>query len=266
MKISDWVAHQLTIGKYSFTLQQISNSLPDKSRAAVTAALGRLVAKGVVASMHKGFYIIIPPSYQNMGVLPPVLFLDSLMDYLQRPYYLSLLSAAALHGAAHQQPQQYFVCTVLPSMRPTSKKGIKIKYVSKRKFPDSHILPKKTETGYVKVSDALLTCLDLLAYNKIIGGLNRAAAVIHELSEEIKPEEIGSDIFDLAAIVNIQRLGYLWQHVCDRTKLADRLYDILKRRYPLLKKNKLCYYSKGKSMNNKNRWQIVANLSIEIDL
>ncbi len=266
MKVSDWVAHQLTIGRYSFTLEQISNSLPDKSRLSITAALGRLVAKGVVVSIHKGFYIIVPPHYQQMGVLPPVLFLDSLMDYLQRPYYLSLLSAAALHGAAHQQPQQDYVCTILPSMRPTAKKGIRIRYICKRKFPDSHILQKKTETGYIKVSDALLTCLDLLAYNRNVGGLNRVATVIYELSEEIKTEEIGPDIFDLAAIANIQRLGYLWQNICNRPILADRLYEILKERHPLLKRHKLCTYCKGKSRNIKNRWQIMINFSLEIDL
>jgi predicted transcriptional regulator of viral defense system len=223
------------------------------------------VDKNKIISISKGFYIIIPPAYQNMGILPPVLFMDDLMDYLERPYYISLLSAAALHGAAHQQPQVYFVCTTLPSMRETQKKGIRIKYVSKRNFPQLHIVQKKTESGFVKLSDPVLTCLDLIQYYKTIGGLNRAATIINELSEEINGHESVSDIFQLASHATIQRLGYLWEYVCDQPALADALFRVVKENRSTLKAYKLDPAREDDKQKQANRWKIIVNTEIEID-
>ena len=38
-----------------------------------------------------------------------MLWIDDLMRFHHVPYYVGLLSAAALHGAAHQQPQEFQV-------------------------------------------------------------------------------------------------------------------------------------------------------------
>ncbi|MEF8985500.1 MAG: type IV toxin-antitoxin system AbiEi family antitoxin [Bacteroidales bacterium] len=67
----------------------------------------------------------MPPEYSSRGVLPPVLFIHQLMQYIGKSYYIGLLSAAALHGAAHQQPQEFFVVTS-SKQAPTKKKGLKI--------------------------------------------------------------------------------------------------------------------------------------------
>lgn len=142
-KISEWVNQQLAIGSFSFSLKHLHTVLPEKSDISIKFALNRLVDKGNIISISKGFYIIIPPAYQNFGILPPAMFMDDLMKYLNRPYYISLLTAAAMQGASHQQPQVHFVCTTLPSMRDSYKRGLHIKYVSKRNFPASHIIQKR---------------------------------------------------------------------------------------------------------------------------
>ena len=264
-KISDWVNQQLALGKYSFTLAYLHDKMPDKSDNSIKLALKRLVDKNKIISVYKGFYIIIPPAYSNLGFLPPSMFIDDLMEYLRRPYYISLLSAAALHGAAHQQPQIHFVCTTLPSMRNTNKKGVHIKYVSKRDFPEAHIMQKKTESGYVKLSDPILTCLDLINYQKTIGGLNRAATVINELSEEISEDEITSGILNLTPFANIQRLGYLWEYECEQAGLSDALFKIIKKSSRLLKSYKLNPAVDLQKQKKKNRWKINVNTKIEID-
>jgi len=264
-KISDWVNQQLALGKYSFSLDYLRETMPDKSDNSIKLALKRLVDKNKIVSVYKGFYIILSPQYFNMGFLPPSMFMDDLMNYLKRPYYVSLLSAAALHGAAHQQPQTHFVCTTLPSMRNTNKKGVQIKYVSKRNFPESNIIKKKTESGYVNVSDPILTSLDLINYQKIIGGLNRAATVINELSEEISRDKISSDILNLTPCAHIQRLGYLWEYECGQTGLANALFDILKQLRRPLKNHKLNPAMDMQRQKHSNRWKINANSKIEID-
>ncbi len=265
IKISDWINQQLARGKYSFTLAYLHANLPDKSYISIKLALKRLVDKNKIISVSKGFYIIIPPAYQNMGILPPAMFMADLMGYLKKPYYISLLSAASLYGAAHQQPQLHFVCITLPSMRDTHKKGIQIKYVSKRNFPESHLIQKKTESGYVNLSDPILTCLDLINYYKTIGGFNRAATVINELSEEINNDEIVSSILQLSSCANIQRLGYLWEYECAQQGLSDALFRIIKKSSASFKTYKLSSSKVLQKQEIKNRWNINVNTKIDID-
>ena len=265
IKISDWVNQQLSRGKHSFTLAYLHDKMPDKSNNSIKLALRRLVDKNKIVSVYKGFYMIIPPTYFNMGFLPPSMFIDDLMEYLGRPYYISLLSAAALHGAAHQQPQTHFVCTTLPSMRKTNKKGVQIKYVSKRDFQESHIIQKKTESGYVNVSDPVLTCLDLINYQKTIGGFSRAATVINELSEEINDDELTSGILNLSPCANIQRLGYLWEYECKQAGLSNALFELLKESHRSLKSYKLNPSMDLQNQKINNRWKINVNTKIGID-
>ena len=265
IKILNWIDKSLANGQFCFTSKLIDRHLPIKSKVALKRKLDRLVAKGKIVSIHKGFYIIISPAYQNMGILPPEMFMDDMMGYLKRPYYISLLSAASLHGAAHQQPQVHFVCTTLPSMRDTNKNGMQIKYVSKRNFPESHLIQKKTESGYVNLSDPILTCLDLINYYKTIGGFNRAATVINELSEEITDNEVTYSILQLAKNANIQRLGYLWEYECGQVGLANALFKIVKEPLRSFKTYKLNPSRDLQKQIIKNRWKINVNIEIEID-
>lgn len=265
IKISDWVEQQLINGRYTFALSYLQECMPGKSDESLKAALKRLVGKKKIISIYKGFYIIIPPSYSNYGIIPPSMFLDDLMTYLNRPYYISLLSAAAMHGAAHQQPQSYFVCTVLPSMRKTRKNGLEVKYVSKRVFPNSHIKRIKTESGYVSVSDPVLTCLDLINYNKTVGGLNRVVTVIYELSEEINKKQMTSDVLSLAPVTNLQRLGYLWEYECGQKGLSDILFNSLESAPISLKSCKLLPSGNFNEQSLLNRWKVNVNQIIELD-
>jgi len=109
INVSAWVEDLEKKGRNSFSLLQLEEELPDCSEIAIKSALKRLSKKGKIVSIHKGFYLIISAPYANRGILPAALFMDSFMNYLQRPYHVGLLSAAALYGAAHQQPQEYFV-------------------------------------------------------------------------------------------------------------------------------------------------------------
>ena len=117
--------------------------------------------------------------------------MDNLMKYLNRPYYVGLLSAAALYGAAHQQPQEYFVITDFPVLRPSHKKGLKVNFISKSKSNiESRLLKeRKTESGYLKVSSPVLTASDLVQFEKRSGVITRVASVLNELVEEMDPKE-----------------------------------------------------------------------------
>jgi len=60
------------------------------------------------------------------------------------------------------------------------------------------------------VSNPLLTCIDLINYHKSIGGLNRVATIVNELSEEVDINNINLSIFDIGQKADLQRLGFLW--------------------------------------------------------
>lgn len=264
-RIEPWVNKQLAKGKYSFALDDLRSSMPDWSETAIKFALLRQAKKGRILSAHKGYYIIIPPQYSSKGVLPPALFIDSLMKSLNRPYYVSLLNAAALHGAAHQQPQEFFVATGFPVMRPTLKKGVKINYISIKHFPEKLLEKRKTESGYINVSNAALTATDLLQFEKRIGGLNRAATVINELAEAIHEDSFNVDLLQHADVTAMQRLGFILENVCEKPDLSDALFNAMKKQKLSFLRIPLKRGKPMKGFSSANRWNVVVNTEIEID-
>lgn len=84
------------------------------SLVAARAALRRLARKAAIAPPARGFHVIIPPEYRRLGCLPPEQFIPQLMAARGLVYYVSLLSAAKLHGAAHHRPQQFQVMVERP--------------------------------------------------------------------------------------------------------------------------------------------------------
>lgn len=162
IRVRSWVENLQSQGKYAFSLAYMEEQLPGFSPIAIKSALSRLTKKGLIISIHKGYYLIIPPQYKSKGILPPSLYLDTLMKDLNRSYYLALLNAAAYHGASHQQPQEFFVVTTLPVLRATQKKGLKVNYISKTAVPENLLETKKTEAGYLKISNPVLTATDLI--------------------------------------------------------------------------------------------------------
>lgn len=95
-------------GQYVLTRVRALDEL-GVSDQALKKAVRRLVAKRRLAVPRRGFFVIIPLEYREAGAPPPSWFIDELMRFCGRQYYVGLLSAAALYGAAHQQPQEFQV-------------------------------------------------------------------------------------------------------------------------------------------------------------
>ena len=264
INLEQWTDILLSKGKHSFSLAELKIAYPGLSDIALKYSLLRLSKKKKILSIVKGYYLIISPQYLSRGIMPPDLFIDSLLKYLNRPYYVGLLNAASYYGASHQQPQEFFVFTRFPVMRPTQKKGIRINYISKNEIDEELLEQKKTETGYLKVSNALLTAFDLVQYDKRIGGLNRAATVLSELVEEIKPEAIQSKIIYRIQVSTIQRLGYIIDVILQNDLLSSALYNIASKEKFLRIPLKSAAPVKGYSYNDK--WKIVINTEIETDI
>lgn len=266
IRILTWIELLQSKGAFAFSLESAKNELPGYTEIALKRALSRLSEKGKIISVYKGYYLILSPQFALKGILPPSLFLDAFFQFLKRPYYVSLLNAAAFHGAAHQQPQEYYVMTNFPAMRATQKKGMKINYVSIDKIPEKLLEKRKTEAGYLAVSSPLLTATDLVQFERRIGGLNRAATVLFELMEVLKPSDFNDDILAHAAVTTLQRLGYLLEFACSNTTLSDALYKSMKKNKSRLFRIPLKASAPTKGFSSDNRWNVIVNTEIEIDL
>lgn len=266
-RLEYWVEECLSKGKMAFSLTELKSNFSKDSDISLKRQLDRLSEKGKVVSILKGYYIIIPPQYATKGILPPTMFIDGLMKYLGRNYYVGLLNAAALFGASHQQPQEYFVVTEYPVLRTTIKKGLKINYISTGQFPTiSLIEQKKTDVGYISISIPLLTAIDMIKYEKKIGGLSRASTVIGELVESINKKDISLDLINHANISTIQRFGYILEEILAENELAEKLFTICKN----AKKKFYLIPLKASGIKDDRliiniRWKLKINTEIEID-
>jgi len=265
-KIKDYVLDLQKRGILTFTLDEVREHFPSFSAIAIKSALKRISGSGEVMSVWRGFYTIIPVGYALRGVLPPELYIDSLMKWLRHKYYVGLLSAAAYHGAAHQQPQVFSVVVTPPVLRDTVKKEIRINFINTSKeIPQTWLKPFRAESGDFWVSTPELTAADLVTYQKEIGGLSRASTVLYELTEVLDFRRLDKAFFSFVPNTTIQRLGYLLECVLEQSKLADVLYakaqtHKCKFQRILLKTGK----EKGDSVVD-TRWKIIVNEQIEVD-
>ena len=222
----------------------------------------QIQAKKHIAQIRKGFYAIITPEYSKQGILPYHLYIDDLMKSLNKPYYVALLSASALYGAAHQQPMEYFVIAQTPAPRSINSKKLKISFLSKNTWEQDDIINKTTDAGYINVSSPELTALDLLAYLEKMG-LNRVTTVLHELAQSIKVSSLSRTIKKYPNTPVIQRLGYIMDKVLDEKKIAEVLLKSLKDRNvsPVLLSTQ-----KPKNGELDETWKVIINMEIESDL
>jgi predicted transcriptional regulator of viral defense system len=265
LSIGQWLDILQGRGVLSFSVEQLKQEIVGHTDIAIKRALSRLSSMGKIVSIHKGYYLILPPQYSIKGVLPPQLYLDAFMRHLKRTYYVSLLNAAAYHGASHQQPQEYFVTTTFPVIRPTQKKGLKINYVCIKEIPLSLLEMRKTEAGYLTISNAALTACDLVQFEKRIGGLQRAVSVLEELVEVIQPTDFTTALLKHAHVTTLQRLGYLVELMGGHQALAEGLFESMKREKMTLFRIPLKSSKNAKGFSSDNRWKVIVNNEIDLD-
>jgi predicted transcriptional regulator of viral defense system len=182
------------------------------------------------------------------------------MKSLDKPYYVGLLSAAALHGAAHQQPMGYTVITQSPA--PRSIDRLKIVFFSRQDFLQDGIIQKKTPAGYINVSSPELTALDFFDYIHKFG-INRITTVLQELAEAMKPAPLLKIARKYPNTAAIQRLGYILEQEASAEKLSDSLWKALNERtcFPVPLSPQ-----KEKRGEIDGKWKIIKNMKIESDL
>lgn len=247
-------------GRYHFTTKEVQRAL-QVSVPATRAALRRLQQHGEIADPYRGFHVIVPPEYRKLGCLPADQFIPQLMEYLGEYYYVALLSAAELHGAAHHRPQTFQVMVARNRASITCGET-RVQFVARRDLAKTPTVEKNTPRGRLRVSSPAATALELVGYADQCGGLDNVASVLAELVEVLEP----SALLDAARgcpIAWAQRLGYL----LDLTKhdgLANPLADYVRAHAtvvaPLVRKKSITRAPRAE------RWRLAINASVEPDL
>lgn len=259
--VKEFIDRLQSRGRYSFEKKEIIKEL-NISPGALKKALSRLEEKNRIVMIRRGFYAVVPLEYRESGILPPSWFIHQLMDVLKLPYYVGLLSAAALEGASHQQPQQFQVITER-QIRPILVKGLSIKFILKKDFPGGEELKQlKTRTGYMWISEPELTAIDLLHYVSPSGGMNHVSTILLELGEKIRVARLARTAKKEKNLVYVQRLGYILDHIGHNDKTVKLAHWIQE------KKPGRVLLDPGKPKVNtefNEKWFVFVNRELEVD-
>ncbi|UZJ36855.1 type IV toxin-antitoxin system AbiEi family antitoxin [Prosthecochloris sp. SCSIO W1103] len=260
MKLSQYIDDLQAKGSYCFSGEEVDVAL-ESSTVATRAALRRLKQHGAIAMPFRGFYVIVPPEYRQMGCLPANQFIPELMEYLKEPYYAGILSAGEFYGAAHQRPQAFQVVTE------HSRSGIlcgtvKVDFIKRKNAAMMPTREFNTPRGYLKVSTPEVTAFDVVGYPHHAGGLDNTATVLAELAESLDAEKLIA-IAGLSPITWSQRLGYLLELIGE-TELPEGLASYVAERKPVPAPLSPSRSYHGVRQNP--RWRLLPNEKVSPDL
>jgi len=247
-------------GRYCFSRADAARA-EERSDVALEAGLRRLKRRGRIASPRRGFYVIVPVEYREAGCPPASWFIHDLMRFLEQPYYVGLLSAAAIHDAAHQQPMVFQVITDRPT-RPARVGRVRIEFHMSRNVASTPAVEVQTETGSMRVSTPEATAFDLVRFAPAAGHLSHVATVLAELAEKLNPIALAQSA-NSAAVPNAQRLGYLLD-VLEQHGLSEQLAAWLRGR-----RHRSVLLAPGEAQGEARpdpHWRIIPNVSVEADL
>lgn len=206
-------------GRYCFSKQEAMDAL-GISASAFGKAAHRLIQNTKLMRVRNNFYAVVPPEYRASKGLPPTFFIDALMKFSEQPYYVGILSAAALHGAAHQAPQELQVVTRKQLLSVTLENS-RIHFFNKKRMEKTSVQTMKTPMGIVRVSTPEATALDLLRFVRSAGHLDNVATVLVELAEKIEKKKLVEAAAVDGDLSYAQRLGYLLDRFVSPKLTAD---------------------------------------------
>lgn len=258
--LESWIDALQASGRYSFLRAQAMKE-SGLSQAAVSKALQRSVKRNRVVKVKEYFYVIVPLEYSSAGAPPASWFIHDLMAAMGLPYYVGLLSAAAMHGSSHHQPQEFQVLTDR-SVRPLMAGRTRIRFFTSMHVAAAAAMDMKTPTGSMRVSTPETTVVDLVRFAKSAGHLDNVATVIAELSPSLDPKRLLAAVRVVDDPPNTQRLGFILDQVRQR-RLSDPIHAWLERQDP--RTRSLRTGRTLKETRENRRWHLLVNGPIEVE-
>lgn len=236
-----------------------------------SAAAARLAKKRRLISPKRGFYLILRPEDRVAGAPDPVRWIDPLMNYLKLDYRISLLRAAAFHGASHQA-SMVFQVIVSKQLRALTVGRHRIQFIYQSpslfiQVNQQEWLDKiKSEAGFASVAGVELTLLDSIRYFHQAGGMNSAAQIVHDLGARANPRKLAKIAVYYEDSV-VRRLGYLLERF-DHHRQAGLLGSIAKKAKSMKyldPSSKPVLGGLAGPCESDTRWMLLVNEPVEID-
>jgi len=203
--LADWLMGR---GRHFITTTEAAEVLSVPAET-VPASLKHSRKIGKLVAVTKGAWVPVPPEYRSAGAPPASHFVDQLMNHLGHPYYVGLLSAAAIHGASHQSPMVFQVVTPA-RLRDRTIGRNRIQFLQRTATAERPRQRRNVPTGRIWVSTPEATVLDLTESPDDCGGLSNVATIIGELLQgsHINPGAL-TGLAPLYPTAVVQRAGFL---------------------------------------------------------
>lgn len=257
-ELADWL---LSRGRHWITTIEAATVLGIPP-AHVAPTLARYRHRGHLFSPTKALYVAVPPEFRSWGAVPASHFIDALMGHLGHDYYVCLLSAAEVHGFAHQRPQVFQVMTPA-RLRNRSFGRVHVVFVSSAHMADRPTQEVNTPTGTMRVSTIETTVLDLVAFPHLSGSLFNVATVIGDMLQDQALDV--ARVAEVAAgypAATVQRTGWLIDFMAEEVGVeidTDGLIPLAEARAtPTLLDS-----GGGRWGEHDDRWNVIVNEELE---
>ncbi|MBT3982851.1 MAG: hypothetical protein HOE90_15940 [Bacteriovoracaceae bacterium] len=266
LRLSDYLDEIISQGRHYFTVDELRQAGLTIQEKSISVSLSRLAKKGRIRMLRRGFGIVLGPESSE---LHPSYFLDAMMKFIGREYYIGLLSAAAHWGASHQASMAYQVITDKVVSSITFKRG-RIEFVTKgTTFPEKCVDRVASVGGYYLISSPELTAIDLVRFPQVCGYFNNVATVLSDLAEKWDGRKMISLCHDpKIPNVTLQRLGYMLDKILGYEKEAEYIFSPLeKRKYTpaMLSSIKDDKKIKRSKFKYDEKWKLYINTQVEPD-
>lgn len=259
MRLDNWINSLHSQGRHVLTSSDVETS-SCLTKESARKALARLSRRGRIVRLKEYLFVIVPFEYAAAGAPPATWYVRDLMAAMKQPYYVALLSAAALHGVSHQQPRIFQVMTNKP-VRPIRAGRTLLHFYTTRHLNAAATVEMKTPTGSVRVSTPESTALDLVRFAKSAGHLDHVASVIREMSPSLEAKRLLAAVKAVGDVPNAQRLGYILEQA-RRKPLAEPMHAWLEKKIerwqPLRPGRQLNDASENK------RWRLLIDAPLEM--
>ena len=172
------------------------------------------------------FYLAVDPLHRASGSTPVEWWIDDFFQDLERPYYIGLLSAAAIHGSSPQAIQVTQV--VSDAYRPDLRIGRRrIQFTQKDGAGGTPVMTPRGSRTRVMVSTPGATVFDLVRFQKKLGGWPRILDVIDGMAAgDLSADGIAEALAPELELKLLQRTGFLLDYL-GRGKLARPIAERL---------------------------------------
>ena len=270
VSVDRYLDEQLSHGRAYFSREEALETLGLSPKAFIAAA-GRLASKHRLASPRRGFYLILRPEDRVVGAPDPVRWIDPLMEYLGLDYRISLLRAAAYHGASHHAAMVFQV--IVPKQLRAFDIGrhrLQFIYQAPAAFTKTNVpgwlSQMKSEAGFAKVAGVELTLLDCARYFHKAAGINGVAQIAKDLGASADPRKLANAAatYENSAL---RRLGYLLDRAghARQAKALEAFARNAKSMKPLDPSVKPLMESLAQRHEKNAKWMLVINEPVEID-